>query len=189
MTRRCAGRSSVQLGGLFISATIVSAGAIAQPTGGQFFIYDGQQYQSKDLPLASDLPVQVREPQRQRDGSYAIPRASDGHFYVAGSVNGFPVLFMIDTGAKFTSIPDRIAANAGIRAGRVSDFNTAAGRTQGALATGNLVRVGPFSVPRATVAIMPRLDAPLLGVDVLNRFQITTVNGYMLLRAVQPLDE
>lgn len=189
MTARGATGCARVLCGLLLAGGALSNSAAAQTPGTQFLIYDGQQYQSKDLPLASDSPVQVREPQRQRDGSYAIPRASDGHFYVAGSVNGFPVLFMIDTGAKFTSIPDRMAANAGIRAGRVSDFNTAAGRTQGALATGNTVRVGPFSVPRTTVAIMPRLDAPLLGVDVLNRFQITTVNGYMLLRAVQPLDE
>lgn len=189
MTGRCVGRSMRLIGCWLLATPALAINAVAQPLGGQFLIYDGQQYQSKDLPLASNSPVPVREAQRQRDGSYAIPRANDGHFYVQGSVNGFPVLFMIDTGAKFTSIPDRLAANAGIRAGRVSDFTTAAGKTQGALATGNTVRVGPFSVPNSTVAIMPRLDAPLLGVDVLNRFQITTVNGYMLLRVVQPLDE
>ena len=46
-----------------------------------------------------------------------MPRSADGHYYVPGAVNGFSVVFLIDTGATVSSLPDQFARNAGIRVG------------------------------------------------------------------------
>ena len=42
--------------------------------------------------------------------------------------------------------------------------------------------VGPFAVEGAAIAVLERLSAPLLGMDMLNRFQIAYSGGFMILR-------
>ncbi|EBB4596130.1 TIGR02281 family clan AA aspartic protease, partial [Salmonella enterica] len=93
-----------------------------------------------------------------------------------------PVVFMVDTGARFTTLPVKLARNAGIRAGRATSFDTAAGRERGGITAANTVIVGPFAVEGAAIAVLERLSAPLLGMDVLNRFQIAYSGGFMILR-------
>lgn len=168
---------------LFALACCAFAAAHAQ--GREYIIYDGQAYPGDQLDVAAASPVMVKPPQRVSNGDYSIPRAADGHYYVSGLVNGFPVVFMVDTGARFTSLPSKLARNAGIRAGRVTSFDTAAGRERGGITAGNTVVVGPFAVPDAAVAVLERLSSPVLGMDVLNRFQMVYAGGFMVLRSAR----
>lgn len=48
------------------------------------------------------------------DGSITLLRQQDGHFYVKASVNGQPLLFMIDTGATRTTLTTADAARLGL---------------------------------------------------------------------------
>ncbi|EFP63544.1 aspartyl protease family protein [Cupriavidus metallidurans] len=148
----------------------------------EYIVYDGQSYPGDQLDVAAASPVMVKPAQRLGNGDYSIPRAADGHYYIAGAVNGFPVVFMVDTGARFTTLPVKLARNAGIRAGRATSFDTAAGRERGGITAANTVIVGPFAVEGAAIAVLERLSAPLLGMDVLNRFQIAYSGGFMILR-------
>jgi aspartyl protease family protein len=148
----------------------------------EYIIYDGQNYQSAQLETAIASPVIGKPAQRLGSSDYSVPRAADGHYYLSGTVNGFPVVFMVDTGAQYTSLPANLARNAGIRAARVTPFDTAAGRERGGLTAANAVTVGPFTVPNTPVAVMERLSIPLLGMDVLNRFQVFYAGGVMVLR-------
>jgi aspartyl protease family protein len=111
-----------------------------------------------------------------------VPRAADGHYYLAGAVNGFPVVFMVDTGASMTALPARFARNAGMRAGRVMSVETAAGRNRASASQANTVNIGPFKLTDVLVGIHEQLQIPLLGMDALNRFQISQTNGIMTLR-------
>lgn len=43
------------------------------------------------------------------NGEWVIPRAMDGHFYVAGNVNGMHVDFLVDTGASLVTVTDDFA--------------------------------------------------------------------------------
>lgn len=170
---------------LAVACLACCACAAVQAQGREFIIYDGQTYPGDQLDVAAASPVMVKPPQRLANGDYSIPRAADGHYYVSGLVNGFPVVFMVDTGARFTSLPAKLARNAGIRAGRVASFDTAAGRERGGITAANTVVVGPFTVPDAAVAVLERLSTPLLGMDVLNRFQVAYAGGFMVLRSAR----
>jgi len=148
----------------------------------EYIIYDGQNYGQNQIESAISSPVLTASPYNSGN-DYIIPRASDGHFYIAGSVNGFPVVFMVDTGASISVLPAKFVRNAGIRAGRMVYANTAAGQSRAGLSQGNVLLLGPYKPADVKVGVNDKLDTPLLGMDVLNRFQITQSNGMLVLRA------
>ena len=148
----------------------------------EYIVYDGQAYAPNQLESAASSPILVSAPYSSGN-DYVIPRASDGHYYVAGSVNGFPVVFMVDTGASISVLPAKLVKNSGIRAGRVMLIETAAGRSRASASQGNILQIGPYKLTDAKIGVNDRLETPLLGMDALNRFQITQSNGMMILRA------
>lgn len=155
-----------------------NASVYSQPV--QFIVYDGKTYPVDRIMAAASSPI-IQPPPKVGD-VYSVPRSVDGHYYIPGFVNGFPVTFMVDTGAAYTTLPIRHARNAGLRAGRVVSFEGASGRVRGSLTEGNAVVFSTFMVAKAPVAILEELQTPLLGADVLNRFQITYAEGRMLVR-------
>jgi len=150
--------------------------------GQQFIIIDGGAYRGTELDLAAKSPQKIASLHVLPNGDLSIPRAIDGHYYVTGFVNGFPVVFLVDTGAHTTSLPLVVARNAGIRAGKVLVSSTAAGKEPGALSDGNTVRVGSFVVSGVPVLVFQHLEMPIVGMDVLNRFQMAFSDGLMILR-------
>ncbi|WP_022981344.1 TIGR02281 family clan AA aspartic protease [Ideonella sp. B508-1] len=170
---------------LAVGALALVMGSAAVGESFQFFVYDGKQYGPSQIDVAAVTPAEVPAPIRQANGDYLVPRAADGHYYIGGAINGFPVVFMVDTGAKFTSVATATAANAGIRAGRAISVATAGGIERAGLSGGNTIVAGPFVLQGAGVAVLAKLDRPVLGMDVLNRFQIMYANGYMTMRSNQ----
>jgi len=79
---------------------------------------------------------------------------------------------MVDTGAALTTLPTNTARNAGIKAGRSLLSNTAGGKETGALSSGNTVKIGPYVLPDVPVLALQNLGFPILGMDVLNRFEM-----------------
>ncbi len=60
-------------------------------------------------------------------GDLVIRRARDGHFYAAGSINGRPVNFLVDTGATLVTVSEKFAREAGLSSGIPTVFRTANG--------------------------------------------------------------
>ena len=58
------------------------------------------------LYLVMDRVRQPRAAVQAADGTLVIPRGSDGHFHVAGSINGQPVRFLVDTGASLVVVTE-----------------------------------------------------------------------------------
>jgi aspartyl protease family protein len=167
---------------LAVLACLGAAAATAQPRGGaNYIVYDGLRYSSAQLPAAARSPVPVPLPEYGED-EMRLVRAADGHYYVHGSVNGHPMIFMIDTGASTTAIPADMARNAGMRAGQVTTYHTAGGKIEGSVTENNRVIVGIMPFEGMNVAVMPSLQRPLLGTNVLRHFQITQTGNAMLLR-------
>jgi aspartyl protease family protein len=129
------------------------------------------------------LAVQALQSQQQRmrfaaaDGVIELARAPDGHFHWPGEVNGVRVEFLVDTGATSTALPQRLAERAGLAAeGRVSSM-TAGGVAQGYTARADVALDGGVRAERLRVMVLPALEAPLLGMDVLSRLRFSQHGG------------
>jgi aspartyl protease family protein len=110
----------------------------------------------------------------------AVPKASDGHYWAEGQVNGSPVRFLVDTGATAVALTPQDAERLGVDLAslRYADsVSTAGGRIRAAP-----IKLASVSVAGATLrdvdalVIEQGLDASLLGMSYLGRlssFQAT----------------
>ena len=130
----------------------------------------------------------VRQPRAAvvaADGALVIPRGSDGHFRVAGSINGQPVWFMVDTGASLIAVTDALAQRAGLTGGETTQFRTANGVRQGRIVAAQSVVVGSFVVSGLRVGTGYTGEAvgdALLGQNVLQHFDVQMQRDRMVLR-------
>lgn len=118
-------------------------------------------------------------------GEIVIQRSRDGHYYVEGSVNDHPIVFMIDTGASVTSIGRNEAIAAGLPKGAAARFRTAGGDIVGEIVSGVSVEVAGIRVDGLRVAIMPGAglgEIALLGQNFLRRLDVTQRDDRLLLR-------
>jgi len=118
-------------------------------------------------------------------GELLIPRARDGHFYVAGMVAGRPITFLVDTGASMVVVSEKFADAAGLARGQSATFKTASGDLQGRIVPGVTVSVGPASISGARVGVGlvgADPDMALLGQSFLSRFEVVLSGDRMILR-------
>lgn len=113
-------------------------------------------------------------------GELELKQTHDGHYLTSGSVNGTPVVFMIDTGATALSISSEIASRAGIRNCTPLQVVTANGQVNACITKVPEVTFGSFKLTHVDVAIMPNMPGEsLLGMNVLRNFRIEQVNRTM----------
>ena len=118
-------------------------------------------------------------------GDLVIPRARDGHFYAAGTVNGKPVNFMVDTGASLVTVSKKFAREAQISKGVPTVFKTANGDLPGQIVTGVPVTLGPVSVSGVRVGVGlvgDNASDALLGQSFLSKFEVVLSKEQMILR-------
>lgn len=136
------------------------------------------------ISLSQRLP-QVAEPAQpapevRGQGFLDISQRPDGHYYIAGFVNGMPLVFLLDTGATLTSLSRDMASKAGISSCTARTFNTANGSVEGCVAKVPEFSFGNFVMRDFEVAIMPNMtNDALLGMNVLRLFQMEQQNGVM----------
>jgi clan AA aspartic protease (TIGR02281 family) len=104
--------------------------------------------------------------------SLDLYKERNGNFFVPGSVGGYPVSFIVDTGASITSISKQAASVAGIRECQSRRFNTANGDVVGCVATAPSITFGGFRLSNVEVAVMPNMTGALLGMNVLSQFKM-----------------
>jgi aspartyl protease family protein len=135
------------------------------------------------------LAVQALLAQRQKarftaDGtSITLQRAADGHFHWPGRVDGRSIDFLVDTGATRTALPGRLAQQLGLPQGRALQSSTAGGTVTGYESRVDLVLEGGVAVQQLRVTVLPDLEAPLLGMDVLGRLRFTQDSGRLRIEA------
>lgn len=115
-------------------------------------------------------------------GAIELRRAPDGHFHWPGQINGVAVDFLVDTGATSTAIPSALAERIGLAALGRLESSTAGGVVNGSWTRADLVLRGGPQVERLRVAVLPRLEAPLLGMDVLSKMRFTQHDGVLRLQ-------
>src|SRR4030095_15065788 len=88
------------------------------------------------------------------DGSrqITIPVGQDGRFWIRGSVNGFPVQFVIDKASTFNAgvvVTEEFAARANLIGGAPAHVQTAGGVMEARRMERVSMTFGPFKVPQA----------------------------------------
>jgi len=116
-------------------------------------------------------------------GEVTIPRSWDGHYYIQGSVNGYPIIFMVDTGATVVSVGAEFARNARLPKGRPANFTTAGGVVQGEMVNELTVEAGGIAVNGLQVSVGLPGDMALLGQNFLRNIDVIQSNDTMTLRA------
>jgi len=139
--------------------------------------------------VALFLAVQalMRQAERARfsfdagSGRIVLQRAPDGHFHWPGRVNGTAVEFLVDTGATTTALPQALADRAGLALEGSVRSSTAGGVVSGQWARADVQLQGGVRVDSLRVTVLPRLSAPLLGMDVISRLRLTQSDGVLTL--------
>jgi len=115
-----------------------------------------------------------------------LQRSPDGHFHWPGEVNGVAVDFLVDTGATGTALPATVARQAGLISEGAITSNTAGGRASGYVARADISLRGGVRAERLAVTVLPNLDGPLLGMDVLARLKFSQQSGELRIEAALP---
>lgn len=125
------------------------------------------QTQKESVGRASPNPVILRQ-------------GRNGNYFVSGSVNGYTVNFMVDTGASLTTISKQTAAAAGIQSSCTPrSFHTANGEVIGCVATIHEITFDKFRLVNVDVAVMPNMQGALLGMNVLGQFKMQQQGNVM----------
>ena len=118
--------------------------------------------------------VQISTPKSSSGESIILQRQPNGMFAGQGTINGYPMHFVVDTGATQVAVPHNLASLAGISGCQRDGYlNTANGKTENCVATAN-VTFGAFRADNLQVSVM--LNTPdgvvLLGANFLKRFSV-----------------
>lgn len=112
-----------------------------------------------------------------------LKKGQGGHYFLSAEVNSHAITFMVDTGATIIALPKSIAKNANMFCDEKVLMRTAGGNTNGCTAIITELKLGDLSFKNVTAAIVPKLSQPLLGMNVLNHFNIEQKDGEMRLTA------
>ncbi|MEX0963651.1 MAG: TIGR02281 family clan AA aspartic protease [Pseudohongiellaceae bacterium] len=107
-----------------------------------------------------------------------------GHYVASGTVNNFPVLFLLDTGATDVAIPESVAVAAGLKRGNATRASTANGMVTvystrvEELSIGNIVLEGV----NASITTSMTGDTILLGMSALRQIEFSQRGDELTLR-------
>lgn len=118
-------------------------------------------------------------------GDVVIPRSRDGHYYVAGSINGHPVSFLVDTGASTITVSQAFARQASLPTGIPTQFQTAGGTITGETVSGLTVEVAGIVISGMSVGVGLRTSdqqIALLGQNFLRQVEMAQAADQVILR-------
>lgn len=136
-------------------------------------------------PLSREYSAGFAEPVKKR---LSIAKGIGGHYWVAGSINGQTVQFLVDTGATSVALNDAHARRLGIDyrvSGRPLQVSTASGTARGWRVNLDRVKVGDLEVLGVEAVILEG-DAPheaLLGMSFLGRVGWREEQGMLVLES------
>lgn len=154
---------------LSVGQAVQGVKLVAADSGGASFDVDGTR---RTLGMGQSFAGGATPAARQ---SVSLTADARGHFAANGSLNGYPVSFLVDTGATAIAISAAEAKRIGIdyKAGQAAGVNTAAGLVPAWRVTFNTVKVGGISVNQVDgLVVESGLSVPLLGMSFLNRMDM-----------------
>lgn len=139
--------------------------------------------QPAPVPTPAVQATEIAAASVTSSGAYSIPRSGNGHFYISGSVNNTPAVFLVDTGASMAVISSNMAVRAGITQCTKQEFMTAMGIDRDAcVARVARLQFGTFYMDNIEVGISKNLTGEaLLGMSVLRNLRMTQIGDKLLL--------
>lgn len=195
----CWAASQVQVVGLFPGAAVLNVDGqrklvrVGQsgPGGVQVVSVDKQgavlrvDGVERSYPLSREYSTGFAEPVKKR---LSIAKGIGGHYWVAGSINGQSVQFLVDTGATSVALNEGHAKRLGIDyrvSGRPLQVNTASGIARGWQVKLDRVKLGELEV-LGVEAVVLEGSSPheaLLGMSYLGRVGWREEQGMLVLES------
>jgi len=155
---------------LSVGQTVQGVKLVAADSGSASFDVDGKR---RTLAMGQSFAGGAAKEARQ---SVSLTADARGHFAAAGSLNGYPVTFMVDTGATAIAISAAEARRIGLdyrAAGQATGVGTAAGVVPAWRVKFNTVKVGGITLNQVDgMVVESGLSVPLLGMSFLNRMEM-----------------
>ncbi len=131
--------------------------------------------------------VELESPQIGNGGEfdkYLVTRATDGLFYIDGSINDVPIKFAIDTGASVVVLNSVDAERVNLKSQRPSThrIRTAAGYSSMRWSQADALTIAGKKLGKIDVAIMesgPKVS--LLGLNAISRLRAVTIKQDQLI--------
>jgi len=113
-----------------------------------------------------------------------LKRNRAGHYVAPGTINGQPVVFLLDTGATQVSVPAHLGPELGLTPGAPMQVMTANGAVTVRATVIDEVGLGPFRIANVRSHLNPgyRSDQILLGMSVLRQLEFTQRGDTLTLR-------
>lgn len=154
---------------LSVGQTVQGVKLVAADSGSARFDVDGKR---RTLGMGQSFAGGAASAERQIVSLTADAR---GHFAAAGSLNGYPMSFLVDTGATTIAINAAEAKRMGLdyKAGQAVGVGTAAGMVPAWRVKFNTVKVGSITLNQVDgMVVETGLNMPLLGMSFLNRMEM-----------------
>lgn len=141
--------------------------------------------QTRRFELSREYSEGFNAPSKQQ---VSIARGLGGHYWVAGSVDGHPMQFMVDTGATSLAINEQDAKRLGLDyrvKGRPMLASTANGTAKGWKLSVDRVKIGSLEVLGVDTVVLEgdALGEALLGMSFLNRVRWREEQGVLVLES------
>lgn len=111
-----------------------------------------------------------------------LKRNRSGHYVGTGSINKHKAVFLLDTGATYVAVPERMAVRLGLEKGRRIPLATANGRSFGYQSSINELNIGPIRLHNIKAIITSNLEEVLLGMSVLKQLEFTQRGNELIIR-------
>ena len=115
----------------------------------------------------------------KKNEATVIKQGAGGHYFLNGEINSHSVTFVVDTGATMVALPRSIASSASLFCNDKVVMDSANGATGGCTTTITELKLDKRVLKNVTAVIMPKLSQPLLGMNVLQSFNIEQKEGEM----------
>ncbi len=167
-----------------LPASAASVYKCKNPAGA--FLYQEKPCADETQPVSSwqahsDSDVETDSADPSGKNAFIIGPGRNGHYFVDGAINDHFLNFVIDTGASLVSIPLSFATSTGLRCQRLAAIQTGNGVSNACYVTIQKLSFGHFTLRNVEALVAPNLSQPLLGMNVLKRFNVEQKNGQMSL--------
>ena len=114
-----------------------------------------------------------------------LDRNAQGHYVASGKINGYPVVFLLDTGATDVAVSEALANRLGLEKKGGAFSHTANGVVAVWQTVLDRVQLGVIEMHQVRASILPDLkpaDQVLLGMSFLKQLEMVQRDGTLTLR-------